>query len=927
MRREFQGTLLVREDDQGRITEKEHNPAGLISEETIHGRRTSYFYDQHDRLVRTDHYEDSTSYISEEQKYDALDRIIEHSRSHSNGTLLSRTQSDYDSLGNLVRQRKWIDPTTIANTYQQFNALSELISSTDPLGLVTTYCVSNHNEGKRTDTRDPLGRVTRVQYDPASRPVLSQRFDANDALIAESWVKYDGRGHKTEQTDIRFDSTQPIDKYRVHWTYDARGRLIELAEPDRVYTYTYDSVGRLLTTTKPDGTVLTKAYSASGDLVSQRSSDGSIDVVYTYDDRQRLMRICDRTTQLTVTRAYSIHDEIVQESQGPHLQTYTYDALGRCLVHTLPDGSEVHRSYRNGRLHSVRRGTWVHSLDQIDFCGHPLQSTLAGKAGKLFQTWDIQERPTSMLSNSYVVSNVRYNPVELLTGYFCKGPGGSFDFSASYDSWDQLCEERGRLTARYTLDSLGNRIQRDDQACSIGPSNQLLTCGDTDYTYDANGNRLTDGRFHYTYDALDRLVKVDTPTGTVTYRYDGLGRRLFRNDQRFLWSDECEIGSISHDGTLTSLRILASDVHLEVGSAVLVEINGTTFVPIHDLHGNCVVLMEAETGKVSGFANYSAYGEHTSSGTLGPWRFSSKRFDAVTGLHHFGGRDYDAAIGRWLTPDPMGFVDGPNLYAYVHNNPLTSIDSTGYCLDSFSDNTDYYLQRHWNETYRDNPIALARQQRAAGDMAARMFAGNTYDAITVGSSGAQLRKAIASDLAMLVPGGTAIAAFRVAKFCRAAQQISSVGHSTALTRRQLVATRFSTTVSPKVYCQSAAIDSVLANRGILSVRTKNLLPLKLDARALIRAGSEADRGGLTKAGRGLQKHGGRPGSIFTAPKGPVTVVNQTGIDRLHDIVSHSFRTTSFKELQRYGRVIDMHSPGLGGARFGGNGNFIGFLEP
>jgi hypothetical protein len=34
-------------------------------------------------------------------------------------------------------------------------------------------------------------------------------------------------------------------------------------------------------------------------------------------------------------------------------------------------------------------------------------------------------------------------------------------------------------------------------------------------------------------------------------------------------------------------------------------------------------------------------------------------------------------LGRFLTPDPVGFSDGPNLYAYVHNSPLILIDPYG----------------------------------------------------------------------------------------------------------------------------------------------------------------------------------------------------------------------------------------------------------
>ena len=43
----------------------------------------------------------------------------------------------------------------------------------------------------------------------------------------------------------------------------------------------------------------------------------------------------------------------------------------------------------------------------------------------------------------------------------------------------------------------------------------------------------------------------------------------------------------------------------------------------------------------------------------------------------FGRRYYEPTTGRFLTPDPLGFADGPNLYAYVHNSPLILIDPYG----------------------------------------------------------------------------------------------------------------------------------------------------------------------------------------------------------------------------------------------------------
>ena len=60
-----------------------------------------------------------------------------------------------------------------------------------------------------------------------------------------------------------------------------------------------------------------------------------------------------------------------------------------------------------------------------------------------------------------------------------------------------------------------------------------------------------------------------------------------------------------------------------------------------------------------------------------PWRFSSKRLDEESDLINFGRRFYNPAAARWISPDPLGFEAGPNLYAYVCNNPISRIDLYG----------------------------------------------------------------------------------------------------------------------------------------------------------------------------------------------------------------------------------------------------------
>lgn len=57
-------------------------------------------------------------------------------------------------------------------------------------------------------------------------------------------------------------------------------------------------------------------------------------------------------------------------------------------------------------------------------------------------------------------------------------------------------------------------------------------------------------------------------------------------------------------------------------------------------------------------------------------RYSGKEMD-VTRLHYYGSRYYADWLGRWVSADPAGTVDGLNLYAFVGNNPIIHVDKTG----------------------------------------------------------------------------------------------------------------------------------------------------------------------------------------------------------------------------------------------------------
>jgi len=92
---------------------------------------------------------------------------------------------------------------------------------------------------------------------------------------------------------------------------------------------------------------------------------------------------------------------------------------------------------------------------------------------------------------------------------------------------------------------------------------------------------------------------------------------------------------------------------------------------------------------------------------------------------------------------------------------------------------------------------------------------------------------------------------------------------------------------------------------------------------ILSAGQALDRGGLTKAGRALEKHGSRIGSVYPRATGNVVSKNAQGQRALANILkgkTHSRRNG-------YGGLDIINDRTGKGVRLDQNGNMMGFLEP
>ena len=75
------------------------------------------------------------------------------------------------------------------------------------------------------------------------------------------------------------------------------------------------------------------------------------------------------------------------------------------------------------------------------------------------------------------------------------------------------------------------------------------------------------------------------------------------------------------------------------------------------------------------------YAPRTTSNYGNPYLFTGRRADYLDSgslkIQYNRNRYYDYYAGRWLTHDPLNYIDGMNLYEYVQTNPVNHIDPFG----------------------------------------------------------------------------------------------------------------------------------------------------------------------------------------------------------------------------------------------------------
>jgi RHS repeat-associated protein len=352
-------------------------------------------------------------------------------------------------------------------------------------------------------------------------------------------------------------------------------------------------------------------------------------------------------------------------------------------------------------------------------------------------------------------------------------------YTYSYDALDRLTQVQNGTTAQtqsFSHDVYGNRVQKQigvpatsTTAYKHDAANQLTEVHQTNlsgtlleaYLYDNAGQQtkkcsgITVTRTSDTvcagstqnqtgYDSFNRLNQVQVNAVTTgSFKYDDQGRRTQKTEGATVINYHYD-GSSIYAEYPGSGWTTANAVYVQAGTDhPLARLTGNVNLPTataqyYHQDGQGSVLATTNAAKaVTAAQRFDAYGSKIGgTGTVPQYGYTGREPDA-SGLTYYRARYYDPNQTRFTQRDPLGYVDGLNRYAYVHNSPVNLTDPTGLnalnplSVQFASQNGSYYASNQSGAgiggiSTRNSMLAFGATASAIG---AEVTAGSLADSI------------------------------------------------------------------------------------------------------------------------------------------------------------------------------------------------------
>ena len=580
------------------------------------------------------------------------------------GNLAYNTAYTYDPLDNLLTVTQGVQTRTFV-----YSSLSRLRSATNPESGTTHYCYdAAGNLTSRTDARVTLPSSA---LDTAGRHL---NCPANAAHATATYVYDDLQRLDT----VTYSDTTPNVDYDYHTSADGSvvpniGRLksITSTPADSLYN-SYDTLGRVTSMSQtiaghPDTFSFAATYYLNDALESQTYPSGRR-VDYTVDDAGRVERVSDGTT--------------------------TYADMSATAGHAYaPDG----------RLQQMKLGNNLWEIRDYYTPGTPTLFKLVTPDEMTMLPGAIER-----VALSYHYSGTANNGN--LMSHTIARPGRTQPWTQTftYDAANRLetARETGGYDREFGYDRYGNRwvkphpvkpnngmtqtdMHEPKYATQFDAAkNQLASPPMVDY-YDKAGNQTMYSPYTLAYDAENRLKSMThTTSGSATYLYDGDGRRVKKTwtlgggtaaDTYYVYdiggnlAAEYGTGTAPPSGTVYPFTDLLGSVRAVTDAA-------GTVIECYDFLPFGRMLSSTDNGRS---ASCHPPSPDTAIGGRTSQKFTGQVRDAESRLDYFKARYYAAPQGRFLSADPPLVDQDPldprswNLYGYVRNDPLSSVDPFG----------------------------------------------------------------------------------------------------------------------------------------------------------------------------------------------------------------------------------------------------------
>jgi RHS repeat-associated protein len=597
---------------------------------------------------------------------------------------------------------------------------------TDAQNNVTTYVYDTH--GNRTSVKDAANNTTNFTYDTGDR---LKKITYPDNTTAQ--FGYDYRGRRTTVTDQNgkvttygYDDEDRLTTVTdastpgnvTTYGYDTENNLTSIKDANNHTTsFSYDAYGRVTKTTFPSTQIETYGYDTLNNLISKTDRNGH-SITYVYDALNRLSKK-QYPDSTEVDYVYDLVSRIQSVNDPTGTYGFTYDNMNR-LTGTTTNYSFLARqittsisydkaSNRTGFI-DPESGSTAYVYDTLNRL-QTLTPPAAFGSGSFGFGYDLLSRRTSLTRPNNVTTNYGYDNLSRLTSALHQLSGSTID-GATYTpdnagnrtsktdkrtnvtsnyGYDAIYELTGvtqgtTTTESYAYDPVGNRLS----SLGVSPyvynsSNELTSKPSFTYTYDLNGNMLTNvtgsNTTTYTWDFENRMASATLPGtgGTVSFKYDPFGRRIYKSSSSAISIYAYDRANLVEETNSTGAVVARYSQGLNIDEPLAMLRSGTT--SYYEADGlDSVTSLSNAAGALANTYTYDSFGNIVaSSGSLvNSFRYTGREFDAETNLQFSRARYYDQTTGRFLSEDPIRFRGGMNFYPYVLDNPVNYIDPLGF---------------------------------------------------------------------------------------------------------------------------------------------------------------------------------------------------------------------------------------------------------